>query len=197
SADFEPNAAIVETVLKRYPVSGICQPVVRLSERLAPQLAGQAITGVLIEMNAFEMNYPGTLNAGPVYRSFSDRLMSARFCAGSVLEAGRFDFDAFLRAPSARLSQLMAATDVRAGDDLGTLSCRITVTTDGGATVRGELCDGGRELAIGWDTIDTWCLDLWQSAGRSADAFARTRAAVLALPTSGLGALRDTLVHAA
>jgi hypothetical protein len=197
SADFEPNTAIVETVLKRYPVSGICQPVVRLSERLAPQLVGQAITGVLIEMNAFEMNYPGTLNAGPVYRSFSDRLMSARFCAGSVLEAGRFDFDAFLRAPSARLSQLMGATDVRAGDDLGTLSCRITVTMAGGAVVRGELRGGGQELAIGWDTIDAWCLELWRSAGRNEDAFARTRAAVLALPSSGFGALRDTLLQPA
>lgn len=196
SGDFEPNAAIVETVLKRYPVSGICQPVVRLSERLAPGLAGRSIASVLIEMNAFEMNYPGTLNAGPVYKSFSDRLMSARFCAGSVLEAGRFDFDAFLRPPSGTLSSMMAATDVRAGEDLGTLSCRITVTTWDGSTVHEELRDGGKELAISWDTIDEWCLDLWNAAGRSADAFSRTRAAVLALPASGFGALRESLLHA-
>ena len=196
SGDFEPNAAIVETVLKRYPVSGICQPVVRLSERIAPKLAGKAITGVVIEMNAFEMNYPGTLNAGPVYKSFSDRLMSARFCAGSVLEAGRFDFDAFLRAPSDALSKMMAATQVCAGQDLGTLSCRITVTTADGNTVRDELRDGGKELAIDWNTIDEWCLQLWEGAGRTSDAFARTRAAVQALPSSGFDALRESLLGA-
>lgn len=193
--DFEPNAAIVETVLKRYPVSGICQPVVRLSERLAPGLAGKAIASVQIEMNAFEMNYPGTLNAGPVYKSFSDRLMSARFCAGSVLEAGRFDFDAFLRAPSDALSRIMAATDVRAGDDLGTLSCRIGVTITDGETVRGELRDGGKELAIDWNTVEEWCLQLWQGAGRTAADFARIRAAVLASPSSTFGALRESLLH--
>ena len=196
SGDFEPNAAIVETVLKRYPVSGICQPVVRLSERLAPGLAGKPLASVLIEMNAFEMNYPGTLNAGPLYKSFSDRLMSARFCAGSVLEAGHFDFDAFLRTPSDRLSAIMAATDVRAGDDLGTLSCRITVTPQGEPPVCEELRDGGKELAIDWSTIDEWCLALWQSAGRSSEAFSRTREAVLGLPSSSFGALRETLLHA-
>jgi 2-methylcitrate dehydratase PrpD len=33
--DLELSSAIVETVLKRYPFSGTCQPVVRLTERLA------------------------------------------------------------------------------------------------------------------------------------------------------------------
>src|SRR5690606_29085108 len=109
------------TVLKRYPVSGICQPVVRLAEQLAPRVAGRRIEQVLLEMNEFEMNYPGTLNAGPVFKSFSDRLMSARFCAASVLESGRFDFDAFLRPLSPAVSRLVGATDVRAAADLGTL----------------------------------------------------------------------------
>lgn len=192
--DFEQNAAIEETVLKRYPVSGICQPVVRLAERMVPQLAGTRIDRVLIEMNPFEMNYPGTLNAGPVFKSFSDRLMSARFCAGSVLEADRFDFDAFLRPASDALSRLVSLTDVRADPNLGILSCRITVTTQaGGDPVRGELRNGGKELAIDWNTIDAWCEDLWRAGGRTADAYARTRSAVLALPTTGFDALRDTL----
>lgn len=194
--DFEPNAAIVETVLKRYPVSGICQPVVRLAERLVPQLEGRAVERVAIEMNAFEMNYPGTLNAGPGFRSFSDRLMSARFCAGAVLEAGRFDFDAFLAPPSPALSHLVSVSDVRAADDLGTLSCRIEIGLEGGVAVHGELRDGGKELAIGWDTIDDWSLALWQAGGRSAPELARARAAVLALPATGFGALRETLVQA-
>ena len=192
--DFEPNAAIVETVLKRYPVSGICQPVVRLAERLAPQLDRRRVRRVLIEMNGFEMNYPGTLNAGPTFRSFSDRLMSARFCAGSVLAAGRFDFDSFLAAPSPELARLIAGTEVRAADDLGTLSCRLTLATEDGAEVAGELRDGGKELAIDWSTMDQWGLALWQAGGRSAADFARARDAVLALPGTGIAPLRAALL---
>ena len=188
AADFEPNAAIVETVLKRYPVSGICQPVVRLSERLATQLDGRSVERIMIEMNAFEMNYPGTLNAGPVFKSFSDRLMSARFCAGSVIEAGHFDFDAFLKPASLSLSRLISVTDVRADASLGPLSCRIEITTQGGDSVCGELLDGGKDLAINWDTIDLWAVALWQEAGR-ASAYPALRAAVLGLPDGDLAPL--------
>ncbi|NML45729.1 MmgE/PrpD family protein [Ramlibacter sp. G-1-2-2] len=191
--DFEPDAAIVESVLKRYPVSGICQPVVRLTEKLARQLAGRRIEKVRVEMNAFEMNYPGTLNAGPEFRSFSDRLMSARFCAASVLEAGRFDFDAFLRPLSREASRLVAATDVEAAQDLGTLSCRVTLAVEGGEQVAGELRDGGKELAIEWDTITAWTEELWSAAGRSAAACERARKAVLALPNTGFRGLRAAL----
>ena len=59
-----------------------------------------------------------------------------------------------------------------------------------------HLDDGGKELAIDWSTIDEWCLALWQSAGRSSGAFSRTRKAVLALPSSSFGALRETLLQA-
>jgi len=193
--DFEPNASILDTVLKRYPVSGICQPVTLLSERLAAELGSKEVASVLIEMNAFEMSYPGTLNAGPDYKSFSDRLMSARFCAGSVLENGRFDFTAFLRPQSDGLSRLMAATDVRAADDLKTLSCRITLTMRDGSTLRGELRDGGKELAIDWDTIDAWSLELWRGAGRTAGELQTLRAAVMGLPNTGFDALRLALLH--
>lgn len=193
ASDFEPNAAIVDSVLKRYPVSGICQPVVRLTERLCAQLAGRRVERVRVEMNAFEMNYPGTLNAGPEFRSFSDKLMSARLCVASVLEAGRFDFDAFLRPLSREAHRLVAATDVLPGDDLGTLGCRITLALEGGQSVQGELRSGGNELALDWTTIGQWCGELWASAGRSAAQCERAREAVLALPTASFAILRDTL----
>lgn len=193
--DFEPDAAILESVLKRYPVSGICQPVVRLAERLAIQLAGRRVRGVRVEMNEFEMNYPGTLNAGPGFRSFSDKLMSARFCVASVLEAGRFDFDAFLRPLSREASALVAATDVRAAADLGTLSCRIAISTEDGETVQGELRDGGKELAIDASTIGDWAAGLWAAGGRTAADCDRARSAVLALPGTAFAALRAALNH--
>ncbi len=183
--DFEPNAAIVETVLKRYPVSGICQPLVRLSERLAEQIKGRPIKCIEIEMNTFEMNYPGTLNAGPVFKSFSDRLMSARFCVGSVLEVGRFDFDAFLKPASMSLLRLISVTDVRADVGLGTLSCRIKITMQTGAPVQGELRDGGKDLAINWDTVDPWAQALWKEAGRDS-SYPALRKAVIGLPEGGI-----------
>jgi 2-methylcitrate dehydratase PrpD len=190
--DFEPNAAIVETVLKRYPVSGICQPLVRLSERLAEQLKGRLVKCINIEMNTFEMNYPGTLNAGPMFKSFSDRLMSARFCVGSVLEAGRFDFDAFLKPASISLLRLISVTEVRANVDLGTLSCRINITMQTGPSVHGELLDGSKDLAINWDTVDPWALALWQEAGRGS-AYSALRTAVIDLPNGGIAPLMNCL----
>lgn len=194
AADFEADAAILKTVLKRYPVSGICQPIVLLAERLAPALAGQGVQYVRIEMNAFEMNYPGTLNAGPIYRSFSDRLMSARFCVASVFETGHFDFDAFLRPLSAEVSRLVAVSDVQAGDDLGALSCRIRITTTDGKTLAGELRDGGDQLTIDWSSIDAWCVPLWQHAGHTPAYGASLRQAVEALPQAGFDSLRAALI---
>lgn len=193
ASDFEPNAAILDSVLKRYPVSGICQPVVRLTERLCVQLAGRGVERVRVEMNSFEMNYPGTLNAGPEFRSFSDKLMSVRYCVASVIEAGRFDFDAFLRPLSREASRLVAATDVVPAEDLGTLSCRVTVTARDGATIKGELRDGGSELSIDWTTIADWCAELWTSAGRAVSDCARAREAVLALPNTPFETFRETL----
>jgi 2-methylcitrate dehydratase PrpD len=192
--DFDADAAINETVLKRYPVSGICQPVVRLSEQLASRLEGRPIDSVRIEMNEFEMNYPGTLNAGPLFRSFSDRLMSARFCAGSVLIEGKFAFDAFLREPSAALATLIACTDVQPAADLDTLSCRMRIATEDGGKVEGELLDGGNELAIDWDTIDEWGESLWKEAGRAPAGFRKLREVVLEVADSGFMALRGALV---
>lgn len=193
ASDFEPNAAILDSVLKRYPVSGICQPVVRLTEGLRAQLIGRRVERVRLEMNSFEMNYPGTLNAGPEFRSFSDKLMSARYCVASVIEAGRFDFDAFMRPLSREASRVVAATDVVPGEGLGTLSCRITITAEDGSTIKGELRNGGSELAIDWTTIGDWCADLWTSAGRSVADCERAREAVLALPRTTFEMFRVTL----
>lgn len=192
-SDFDADAAIVETVLKRYPVSGICQPVVRLAERLADRLEGRAVESVVLQMNGFEMNYPGTLNAGPVFRSFSDRLMSARLCVASVLEAGRFDFAAFQRPLSPQVSQLVARTRVEPGEDLGTLSCRLTLDLEGGSLLTGELRDGGRKLAIDWESIGPWSRDLWAEGDRDEAAAQRAEAAVRSLPEGGFDDLRRSL----
>jgi hypothetical protein len=89
----------------------------------------------------------------------------------------------------------MAATDVRAADDLKTLSCRITLSMRDGSTLRGELRDGGKELAIDWDTIDAWSLELWRGAGRTAGELLTLRAAVMGLPNTGFDALRLALLH--
>jgi len=191
--DFEPNAAIVETVLKRYPVSGICQPVVRLSEKLALQIKNQEIDKILLEMNAFEMNYPGTLKEGPVFHSFSDKLMSARYCLSSVLAEGRFNFDAFFSSNYAKLVPIMARTHVISASDLGTLSCRISIHLKNGEIIRDELKNGGAQLAINWSSIDEWARDLWLSGGRTPSSYSKTRDVILDLHNLQLSDLKKSL----
>jgi hypothetical protein len=139
------------------------------------------------------MNYPGTLNAGPTFRSFSDKLMSARFCVASVLETGSFDLQAFLRPVSAEASRLVALANVLPCEDIGTLGCRLTLRLEDGREVRGELRDVARELAIDWESIDDWSEALWTEAGRDANGARRARDAVLALPRGRLDDLRRCL----
>jgi 2-methylcitrate dehydratase PrpD len=192
--DFDADKAILQTVLKRYPVSGICQPLVLLAERLVLAVAGRPVESVRIEMNDYEMNYPGTLNAGPSFRSFSDRLMSARFCVASVLDKGCFDFDAFVAPVSPELLGLLARIDVSAGKGLGTLSCRMSIRLQGGDLVEGEVHEGGGQLTIDWSSIDRWCAGLWTQAGRTQAYGDRLRQAVERLPDGKFAALRAALL---
>ena len=138
-------------------------------------------------MNEFEMNYTGTLNRGP-FRSFSDRLMSAAYCCASVLANGRFEFADFNREPNPARERLIELITVQPAADLGTLSCRIRIEGAEGMLAEGSLRDGGRELAIDWDSIDNWAGALWQEAGR-AHAYPALRAAVLGLPDGEIAPL--------
>lgn len=195
ASDFEANASVLDTVIKRYPVSGICQPVVRLSERIAAthKPAPADIEAVAIVMNPFEMRYPGTLNMGPVFRSFSDVLMSAAYCCTSVLSCGRFEFKDLFALDHAARNRLIAVTQVRDDAALPTLSCRIELSLKGGRKIVESLIDGGKELAIDASTIDAWALDLWKEAGRSEAQYRKFRSAVDALPGGTARGLLETL----
>ncbi|MGE0314451.1 MAG: MmgE/PrpD family protein [Lautropia sp.] len=195
--DFDADRAILDTVIKRYPVSGICQPVVRAAERLAERLVGARerdggasparVTDIRILMNEFEMRYPGTLNRGP-FRSFSDVLMSAAFCSASVLSCGRFDFDDLFTTNPER-DRLISLTRVDADPALSTLSCRLELTFESGERVVESLIDGGSSLAIDMSTIDDWARALWRDAGRPETQYGRLREAVDALEHAELDAL--------
>jgi 2-methylcitrate dehydratase PrpD len=194
--DADPDRAIVETVIKRFPVSGICQPVVLLAERLAPKLADRLdrIDAVRIFLTPFELNYPGTLNRGP-FRSFSDVLMSAAFCCNSVLVNGRCVFDDLLRLAHPLRDRLIARTEVLADAALGTLSCRIEVDLSDGTMLVDEVHNGGEQLALGWDTIDDWARALWRDGGRDEARYAAFRSAIRALPQTSCAPLIATLVR--
>jgi len=193
--DFDIDRAVLDTVIKRYPVSGICQPLVRLAERLAAQSAVNAgeIERVTIAMNPFEMRYPGTLNRGP-FRSFSDVLMSAAFCCASVLACGRFDFADLFNLDRRDRNRLINATEVHDDPSLPTLSCRIELRLKDGRKVSDTLIDGGRELAIDASSIDEWALGLWREAGRSEAQYRAFRAAVDVLERGTARQLLETLL---
>jgi 2-methylcitrate dehydratase PrpD len=193
--DFDADRAVLDTVIKRYPVSGICQPIVRLSERMAAmhRLKADDIESVTISMNPYEMRYPGTLNKGPEFRSFSDVLMSAAFCCASVLACGRFEFKDLFDLARADRNRLIDVTKVQEDPALGTLSCRIEIRLKRGKTIVDTLNDGGKALAIDATSIDEWALGLWQEAGRPEAQYRRFRAAVDALERAPAQALFDSL----
>jgi len=193
--DFDPDRSVLDTVIKRYPVSGICQPVVRLSERVAARHRPKPedIESLAIVMNPFEMRYPGTLNKGPVFKSFSDVLMSAAFCCASVLTRGKFEFADLFEKGRAPRDRLIAIANVHDDKALPTLSCRIELKMKGGGRISESLIDGGRELAIDAATIDDWALGLWLEAGRKEAQYRKFRAAVDGLEKGSTRALLETL----
>ncbi len=193
--DFDIDRAVQDTVIKRYPVSGICQPVVRLAERMAKRqpLVVADIEKVTIFMNPFEMRYPGTLNKGPEFRSFSDVLMSAAFCCNSVLTSGGFDFNDLFKFKRPDRDRVIAATEVRDDPALPTLSCRIEIGLKGGRTLIDALIDGGKELAIDASSIDEWASGLWREGGRTAAQYAVFREAVEKCEQGAAGRILDAL----
>ncbi|MBI4059898.1 MAG: MmgE/PrpD family protein [Elusimicrobia bacterium] len=196
--DFDADHAVLDTVIKRYPVSGICQPIVRLSERIAAKhrLKSEDIERVTVWMNPYEMRYPGTLNKGP-FRSFSDVLMSAAFCCASVLACGRFEFRDLFDPRNAARDRLIGVTEVREDAALPTLSCRIEVQPKRGNRIAQTLMHGGGALAIDATSIDAWALELWQEGGRSEAEFRAFRAAVDALERTSARLLLDSLPQTA
>ena len=180
ASNFDIDRAVLDTVIKRYPVSGICQPVVRLAERVVMRqpVDPAQIDRVTIFMNPFEMRYPGTLNKGPEFRSFSDVLMSAAFCCASVLANGRFELEDLLQRRRPGRDRLIAATEVRDDPQLPTLSCRIDVGLRAGGRISDTLMDGGRELAIDASSIDEWASGLWREGGRTDAQYAAFREAL-------------------
>lgn len=194
AADFDPEHAVLDTVIKRYPTSGICQPVVRLAEQIAARHrpVAAAIERIDVVMNPFEMRYPGTLNKGP-FRSFSDVLMSAAFCSASVFANGRFVFSDLFDLGRADRNRLIDATVVRDDAALPTLSCRIEIQLKGGGKISEEMINGGAGLAIDWNTVDEWASGLWSEAGRSEAQYMRFREAVRNLSVGSSASLIATL----
>jgi 2-methylcitrate dehydratase PrpD len=184
-ADFDASNAIEETAIKRYPVSGICQSVVLAAEQVARELAAKAgrAAALRIELNAFEITYPGTLNRGP-FRSFGDRLMSAAFCASSVVAHGGFRFDDFHSGPQAPRDELIGRTEVVPDAGLPLLSSRVIARTTDGGSITASVKDSRAAVAIDWSSIEPWAIALFQEAGRTRKDYEACRDAVRDLATA-------------
>ena len=181
--DFDASAALEENVLKRYPVSGICQSVVLASEAVARRASGgpEAVRALRVDMNPFERLYPGNLNRGP-FRSFSDKLMSAAFCASSVIASGRFEFDDFHAGPNEARDRLIDLAEIEPDERLPLLSCRVSLTLADGSILQETIHNSREDVALDWATIDPWAVELWQGAGRDQAAYFACRDAVRSLP---------------
>ncbi len=180
--DFEPSKAIEENSIKKYPISGICQSVVLACERLSAKLPkGVAITAVRIEMNPFEMRYPGNLNRAP-FRAFGDKLMSAAFCSASVLANRGFRFEDFHSGPHAERDRLTDIVEIAEDERLPLLSARARVTLSDGSTLTEHVENSRSEVAIDWNSVDAWAEALWAEVGRPRERYLACRDAILGLP---------------
>ena len=185
AVDFDPSRALEESVIKRYPVSGICQSVVLASERVRKQIADPtAIRHIKVEMNAFEMGYPGTLNKGPAFRAFGERLMSASFCTAAVVARGELQFADFLGAEDQVREMLLPLVEVVAEPARPMLSAMVTATMNDGRTLVGETKNSRDEVRIDRNTITDWGQSLWRQGGRDEIAFTKCAAAVRSLHSS-------------
>ena len=180
----DPSKALENNAMKRYPVSGSCQSIVLAVVRVARKLTcgPEAITRIQVHMNPKEYRYPGHVNKGP-FRAFGDRLMSAEFCAASVLAHGKFVFDDFHAHESPARARLVGLTEVIEDPALPLLSARVSVTTPQGI-VEELLIDSRAAVGLDWTTMDDWAGELWREAGRSGDDFKRCRDAVRQLETA-------------
>ena len=191
--DLRDGGAITETIMKRYPVSGICQPLTFLSERMASsgRIDPARITGIKIEMNPFEMRYSGTLNKGP-YHSFSDVLMSAAYCCSAVLDRGSMQFDDLMSRGDPARDRLIAMTEVTDDPALPKMSARLHVTLADGTVVSDEVRDIGDTVSVSWSEVDEWGAKLWGSQ----QGYARCRDVIKSLERGSGADLLATLDNA-
>jgi 2-methylcitrate dehydratase PrpD len=188
--DLTTGTAITETIMKRYPVSGICQPLTFLTERMAAasKIDPNQISAVHIEMNPFEMRYSGTLNKGP-YHSFSDVLMSAAYCCSAVLHRGSLQFEDLLQRGDPARDRLIALTEVTDDPELPFMSARLSVTLRDGSVIRDEVRAIGGLLGISWSDVDDWGAALWGNR----DLYTHCRDAVATLEQRQASELLATL----
>lgn len=144
---------------------------------------GTRAEAMRVEMNAFEITYPGTLNRGP-FRSFSDRLMSAAFCSSSVVAHGGFHFQDFHTGPHAARDKLVERTEVVSDAKLPLLSSRIVARAADGSSITAVVENSRDEVAIDWSSIDPWAIALWDEAGKSRADYEACRDAVRNLPSA-------------
>jgi 2-methylcitrate dehydratase PrpD len=159
--------AIMESVLKRYSVSGINQSLVLAGERLlaANAVPTAEITGIVVRMHRNDVNYPGTTNAGP-FHSFSDAMMSAPFCAASLFAHGGYAFKDMFRMTDPRRDELIARVTTKVDTAIPEFGAGLDVHLAGGRIISQQVVDPGADLDIGWDVVDAWAAPMWEEGGR-------------------------------
>ncbi len=176
SEGFAPDQALCETLIKRYPMSGIVQPVAYVAERLVSthRVRAEDVESVTLSMNPFELQYPGTMGKGP-FDSFSAVLMSAPFACASVFARGRFVFDDLMDSAQPERERIVRVTEMEADEALASLSCRVRVALRGGKVLQDQLIAGeaGARLGVDAKTIGPWSRELWEAANRRSPSYDR------------------------
>ena len=179
--EFDASRAIMESVVKRYSVSGINQSVVLVAERIvkANAINPKDIDRIVIRLHATDLNYPGTQNSSG-FQSFADAMMSALFCTANVFANGAYAFkDMFLMKEPLRDS-IIQRTTVQADPEIPEFGVRIDVHLSNGSVMTERTLDPAVDLEIGWDEVDAWSAPMWEESKR-AEQFAKCKEIVFAL----------------
>lgn len=131
---------ISEATVKFYPVCAILQgPVDKMLElSRAHDLAAADVEQVVLELNPFEANYPGTDNPGP-YTTHTATMMSGQFCVGLALCNREVTIDGMLRFDDAQVNSLATRVRVVGDDKLALRSCRLKIRTTDGRLIAGDI----------------------------------------------------------
>lgn len=181
-ADLNASSVIDDIAVKQYPVSGICQPVVRLFESISREIGKKtgAVRSIDIFMHPEEAEYPGTSSSGP-FVSATDALMSAPFCAACVLATGKLSFDDLGDLQDVTKNRIASRVRVVQDNTRAFLEPKAQVHMMDGSVVEDEISASLQAATRSDETA--WLHEIVVSSGISLDYYSNLRAAIYGLDT--------------
>lgn len=122
--------ALKRVTFKPFPVCAFNQTPVIAALALRNVIGNQPIDSIDIQMNPFEIQYPGMSEAGP-FTSFAGTAMSIAFCVSTTLLYGAPTVASMNRFDDPNLTALIGKINLHANPQIPTLSAKFNVRSNG------------------------------------------------------------------